>query len=108
MIFGNDGHSTTDSAIRSPRPGDHYTEMFSFSLFVVHVDGDTVATLECSCGEGVVMPRDGLLRTQTQEEFQKRLAYSSRAGYWVDLVTRGFNVKGWYEYAISQLSSLET
>ena len=103
-IFGNDRHSDTDKAIRVPCVGDRYTEMFSFDLFVIHRYGDTIATLECVRGEGVVMPRDGGLRIQTLSEFRDRLSYSpgSGSGYWVTLVERGFNVDGWYHFAMER------
>jgi len=100
--------AVTDDAILSPQVGDYFTEMYAFELFVVHIDGDTIATLECTRSgpfsdekEPVTMPRDGILRVQTKDEFRARLSYSSRDGYWVDLVERGFNVDGWYEYAVS-------
>jgi len=101
-IFGNDRYSDTDEAICAPCVGDRYTEMYSFELFVVYVDAGTIATLECSRCEGAIMPKDGVLRVQTQEEFQKRLSYSSGGGYWMNLVKRNFNVAGWYEFAIAK------
>jgi len=96
----------TSEALLNPRVGDRFTEMYSFDLFVVYVDGDTVATLECSRSydKTTEMPRDGVLRVQSRTELEKRLSYSS-GGYWMDLAERGFNVNGWYEYAIEKEAS---
>lgn len=102
LLDGYDRHKATDAAIRDPRPGDRYAEMYSFDLFVIHVECDAVVTLECTRGDGVIMPRDGEMRIQSKEEFRKRLSYSSGKGYyWVSLVQRDFNVEGWHEFAIA-------
>lgn len=82
-------------ALRNPRVGDRYTEMFAFWLYVVGVVGETIITMEAS--PPCTLPDDGEIKIQTRDELERRLAYGSIDGYWVRLVDRGNNVDGWLE-----------
>lgn len=93
-IFGYiEGEELTEEAIGNPQIGDHFTEMYSFHLFVIGRDGDTVITTEGS--PPVTFPDEGKVRTQTVEEFKARLSYGSIPGSWVRLIERGADVEGW-------------
>lgn len=87
----------TDEAVNDPRPGDRYHEMFSFWLYVVAVDGDSVVTMEA--WPPCEFPKDGKLRIQTRAEFKQRLSYRTIPGYWVMLADRGNDVRGWSQTA---------
>jgi hypothetical protein len=86
----------THEAVCDPRPGDHFTEMMVFHLYVLDVDEDEVLTIEASAP--CKFPDDGKLKAQTREEFRKRLSYGTIPGYWVKLLKRGCNVQGWLEW----------
>lgn len=100
----------TDEAMNGLRVGDHFTEMFTYHVFVVSIEPDgKILTLE---GNGpVTFPREGKCWVyQSAQAFRDKFAYGGKTpGYWVRLHRRGENVKGWREIAIinglSQLSS---
>lgn len=85
----------TDAAMRSPQVGDHFTEMYTFHVFVIDIrdSGNTIITIEAS--PPCEFPRDGKIKIQTINEFRKRFAYGRIHGYWVRLVERDCNVEGW-------------
>lgn len=89
----------TDEAVNDPRPGDRYHERFSFWLYVIAVDGDSVVTMEAN--PPCEFPKDAKLRIQTKAEFKQRLSYGAIPGYWVMLADRGNNVEGWRQTAAS-------
>lgn len=86
-------HRQTAAAILNPRPGDRFTEMCSFWLYVLAIDGDSITSIEASAP--CTLPRDGKIKTMSKREFAKRLAYRGGGGYWVRLVDRGNDVAGW-------------
>ena len=85
----------TIEAINDPRPGDRFTEMFAFWLYVVKVTPSEVVTMEAN--PPCTFPEDGRIRIQTREEFLERLSYSNIPGTWVRLVDRDNDVSGWLE-----------
>ena len=89
-----EGADATDAAIKDPRAGDRFHEMYAFWIYVVHVEGDTVVTMEAS--PPCEFPKDGNVVVQTREEFKLRLSYGVIPGYWVRLADRGNNVAGWW------------
>lgn len=88
----------TDIAVNDPQPGDLYSELYSFWLYVIAVAADTVVTMEGS--PPVTFPDEGRVRIQTKAEFKKRLSYESIPGYWVMIHSRGNNVEGWWRDTI--------
>jgi len=87
------GKEATALAFRDPQPGDRFTEMFAFWLYVIGRDGERVATLEAN--PPCTLPEDGQLRWQSLSEFRERFAYRTIPGYWVRFVDSGNNVAGW-------------
>ena len=85
----------TDEAMKNPQVGDRFSEMYNFWVYVIDVDGDIVATMEAF--PPATLPRDGIVKTQTKEDFIKRFAYDNIPGYWVQLIDRGNDVEGWYQ-----------
>lgn len=85
----------TLAALDSPRVGDRFTEMLSFWVYVIGIDGDTITTTEGSAP--VIFPDEGKVRVQTKEEFKTRFLYKTIPGPWVRLDARGKDVKGWLE-----------
>ena len=86
----------TAEAMDNPQVGDLFTEMCAFWLYVIHRTGDRVVTLEINSG---ILPDEGKMTTQTVSEFKERFSYSTQSPghYWIRLVRRGENVRGWYE-----------
>lgn len=85
----------TAQAMESPQPGDHFTEMYSFHVVVVAVDGDFVITAE---GNGK-FSENAKFHRQTLDEFRSYFGYSDIPGYWIRLYRRGINVDGWLDGA---------
>jgi len=78
----------TEQAMLDPQPGDVFSEMYSFWVYVAHRDGDTVVTIETPplpC----TLPEDGRWRTYTLKEFRQRFGYDTMPNYWVQLYKRG-------------------
>lgn len=88
----------TRDAFDDPQIGDRFQEFYSFWMYVVHVDGEYVATVEASAP--CTLPGDGKLRHfATRDRFRRAYGYGSAgmAGkYWVQLADRGSDVDGWY------------
>jgi hypothetical protein len=92
------GDTTTEAtreAFNDPQPGDQFTEMFAFYVFVLRRDGNLVTFLEASAGQTV--PNDGKVFVQTLSDFKAKYAYGSIPNYSIDLINRGVNVEGWAE-----------
>lgn len=89
----------TREAFEDPQAGDCFQEVYSFWMYVVHIDGEHVATVEAS--PPCTLPGDGKLRHfQTREQFQDAYGYHSpamRGRYWMMLADRGRDVRGWYD-----------
>jgi hypothetical protein len=76
-----------------PQVGDRFSEMYTFWMFVVGRVGDEVVTMEASAP--CTFPKDGVVHQYTLVEFRRRFGYEHIPGYWVSLVDRGKDVKGW-------------
>lgn len=85
----------TSQAMNDPRPGDHFTEMYSFHVVVVDVDGEHIITAE---GNGK-FPQNAKFHRQTLDEFRRYFGYSEIPGYWIRLYRRNVNVDGWLNNA---------
>ena len=90
--FGADD-TKTQVAMANPLVGDRFSEMFSFYIYVIGLDGNMITTLEAS--PPCEVPKDGEVKTMTLEQFRKRFAYSSTPGYWIRYVDGGHDVEGW-------------
>ncbi len=91
----------TRAAFEDPQVGDRFQEFYSFWVFVVHVGGEVVATVEASAP--CDLPQDGKLRHfATREAFRAAYRYGSIPGYWVHLAGRNRRVGGWYESLLPQ------
>jgi hypothetical protein len=85
----------TEEAMQLPQVGDRFTEMYSFWMYVVARVGDVVVTREGS--PPVTFPEGAALKSYTLAEFRERFSCGSIPGYWVSLVDRGNDVRGWDE-----------
>jgi hypothetical protein len=93
MPFPKINEKETIEAINDPRVGDRFQEMYSFYLYVIAVNGNSVVTMEGS--PPVTFPDEGKIKIQTKAEFKERL--SSGSGFWVNLEGRNHDVTGWYQ-----------
>lgn len=96
LSFNDPGSDATSEAFDDPRVGDRFHELYSFWVYVVHVDGEYVATVEASppCD----LPTGGKLRHfPSREAFRAAYRYETNPRYWVHLAGRGKQVRGWYE-----------
>lgn len=85
----------TLEALDNPQVGDRFHEMFSFWVYVVAVDDNSVTTIEGS--PPVMFPDEGKVRVQTEEKFKERFLYKTIPGAWITLADRGNDVEGWLE-----------
>lgn len=79
--------------MQSPRPGDRFTEMYSFWLYILEVNGDEITYMEASAP--CTLPKDGTVRTSSLDEFRERFSYQGIDGYWITFVDHDNNVAGW-------------
>lgn len=94
--------SGTDEAFAEPQVGDRFHEMYSFWMYVVHMDGEYVVAMEAS--PPCTVPDDGRLRRfASHDAFRAAYAYGTIPGYWVQLADRGNDVSGWYEQLLPDL-----
>ena len=88
-------NADTLEAMRDPRPGDRFHEMYSFYVYVVAVENDQVTTIEGS--PPCTFPNEGKIKSLSREAFYKRFAYAHDSEkFWVTLANRGNDVSGWY------------
>lgn len=88
----------TAAAFDNPQPGDRFTEMYAWWLFVLDAapDGGPVTTIEASAP--CTLPDDGTVRTfPTAAAFRAHFAYGTIPGYPMQLVDQGTDVTGWAE-----------
>lgn len=97
-----DNRAATAEAMNDPQPGDRYTEMYAFYLYVLKRDGGMITFMEAN--PPCKIPRDGKVGRLPADEFRKRYAYGSIPGYWVRLLDRGNDVTGWEAAAHYQIS----
>jgi len=91
--------AATHDAVLNPRAGDRYHEMCSFWIYVLRVTPHEVTTMDAH--PPCRLPRDGVVVTQTREEFRRRLEYDTMPGqYWLRLADRGNDVSGWLPQAM--------
>ena len=93
--FPDPQKDATHEAMATPAIGDRFHEMYSFWMYVVAVEGDTVTTMEAS--PPCEFPKDATVRVQSVAEFQARFRYNSIDDYWIRLADRGNDVSGWLE-----------
>ncbi len=79
-------NAATEEARQDPQPGDLWSEMCSFWLYVVARRGDRITTL--SRGAPCSFPEDGELEEMTLDQWRERYSY-------LYLDSRGHNVTGW-------------
>lgn len=87
----------TEEAFANPKVGDRFTEMYAFYMYVLEVGANYIKTLEVS--PPCEVPKDGRIRVQSPDDFRKHFAYGSISGYWVVLLDRDNDVRGWAELA---------
>lgn len=88
----------TIEALRDPRPGDRFHEMYSFWVYVVAVYDRLVLT--CEASPPCTLPNDGKWRLLTRANFIKRFCYGKIEDEpWVLLCDRDNDVEGWLEEA---------
>lgn len=92
MLFEEENDLTIE-AMNSPMPGDRFTEMFSFYVYVLKRDGDMITFMECNAP--CELPKDGKVKRLPLDSFKKRYAYGTIPGYSIRLCDRGNNVEGW-------------
>jgi len=84
-------------ALDNPQIGDHWTEMFSWDLFVVGIEGDLIFSLEGA--RPLTFPADGIPKIRTRKEFTNFFTYKTSgygfSGIWGQCIERGKNVENW-------------
>ena len=91
----------TAEAMNNPKPGDRFTEMYSFYVYVLEVTESEVVFMECN--PPCEVPREGKVGTLPLVLWRKRYAYGSIPGYSVCLCERGNDVHGWVGEAKDKL-----
>jgi hypothetical protein len=87
-------NADTDAAFNDPQPGDEFSEMFSFWVIVLAVNGDEVVVMEAT--PPCTLPDDGkVISFATKDDFRSKYSYRSIPGYTVSLNKRGLDVTGW-------------
>jgi len=82
-------HEATCEAMLDPQPGDLFSELCVFWIYVAHREDNVLTLIETSGPFPCTLPDDGLWSTCTAEQFRARFSYSSTPGYWVRLMRRG-------------------
>lgn len=77
-----------EEAFADPQPGDRFTEMYAFWLYVIARDGDEVTVIHASAP--CTFPKDGTIERLPVSEFKDRFYYA----YFLD---GGNNVSGWLD-----------
>jgi hypothetical protein len=85
----------TSEAFANPKVGDLYSEMLSYWIYVIGVEGDCITTIESSAP--CTFPTDGKVLWQSPDQFRKRCSYGTIPGYFVRLHSRNNDVAGWLE-----------
>lgn len=101
MFDNKKSKEDTEQAMNDPQPGDRFTEMLAFYVYVLEREGNRVTFMECN--PPCELPKDGKVGTCSVGEFSKRYAYSSIPGYSVYLCERGNDVAGWAKRAQHRL-----
>ena len=82
-------------ALRNPRVGDRFHEMYSFWICVVERQGDRVTTMQASAP--CTFPEDAEVRFWSVEEFGTYFGVDRPTGPTLLLADRGNQVEGWIE-----------
>lgn len=75
-----------EEAFKDPQPGDRFTEMYAFWLYVLDRNGVQVTVMYASAP--CQFPEDGIVEKLPVSQFKERFDYTY-------LVDRGNNVSGW-------------
>ena len=95
----------TEQAMNEPRPGDVFSEMYAFYVYVLERHGDLVVFMEAN--PPCTLPVDGKIGTLPLDEFKSRYAYETIPGYSVRLFSRDKDVSGWAMRAAGYLDMKE-
>lgn len=101
MFDSKKSDAETAKAMNDPQPGDRFTEMYAFYVYVLECEGNQVTFMECNPPCDV--PKDGKVGTISLSLWRKRYAYGSIPGYSVRLCERGNDVSGWAKHAQHRL-----
>ncbi len=102
-IFPDLDKKKTEEAMQDPQVGDEFTEMYTFFFFVIAREGDRITVMETPPERPCVLPRDGIVKVMTLDEFKQAYSYDGgKSGYWVRLCQRGVNVDGWVRNGCSR------
>jgi hypothetical protein len=97
-VFGSDWDkvkAATMEALREPRVGDRFHEMYSFWMFVVELTPTHVVTMVGI--PPVTFPDEATVEIRTREDFVDHYTYNNtHLGSWVTLAGRDADVGGWY------------
>jgi hypothetical protein len=97
----DDKMKQTIEALKNPRVGDRFHEMYSFWMYVLAVTPETVTFITAS--PPCTFPDDGKIETLSRNEFVKKFTYQSIPGKsYMMLVDRGNDVEGWLDTAPHQ------
>jgi hypothetical protein len=89
----------THEAVMDPKPGDRFTERYSFWLYVLRSNKDHVMVIEASAP--CTLPDDGKVHIYSRAKFVEKMSYKSKkmdGKYWLDLVSRGEDISWFDEY----------
>ena len=84
----------TMEALKDPKVGDRFHEMYSYWMYVLAVTPETVTFI--GAGGPCTFPDDGKIETVSRERFLKKFTYNSMPDKsYMLLADRGNRVEGW-------------
>jgi hypothetical protein len=93
------GQQKTAEAFAHPEVGDHFHELYSFRVFVLHVSEDDGPVITMEASAPCTLPDDGkIIIFDSADDYRRRYSYGTIDGYRVMLAGRGKAVSGWLEY----------
>ena len=97
MFEDEEREKRTEQAMNDPQPGDRFSEMYAYWMYVLERNGDTVVIMDAN--PPCTLPEDGEVKIMTLDDFKEEFAYNTIPGYWITLIDRENNVSGWKEKA---------
>lgn len=93
-FWNDEKDQETDRAMRTPRVGDRFTEMYSYWVYVLKVNRNRIIYMEAH--PPCELPKDGKVIESSIGDFRDRFSYGNIPGYWVRYVDNDPRVvAGW-------------
>jgi len=86
-------------AFNDPQPGDRYTDMFSWWMFILYAGPNGGTVITTSSPAPCTFPDDGKIEIfDTADQFRNKFSYPSKPGKpWPRIVDRDNDVSGWLQ-----------